>query len=224
MQLAAPTAAPVEPAVSSRKKQIATVLVIVVLQLPITGFLVRGNSFHADLVREGIFWVLALSLIIWVLRVERRPLSSIALRKPTWKTVVFGIVGAVVMVAGMAAIYTVIYPALGLSMNEPTLAAVTATPLWFRVLLSLRAAVFEEIFYRGFMIERLSELIGSHWVAALISLAMFTFAHLSGWGWAHLMIAAFGGLVLTVLYVLRRDLGCNMVAHFLTDAVGFLLA
>ena len=47
---------------------------------------------------------------------------------------------------------------LGLSTNEPTLIAVKAMPLWFRVLLILRAAVFEEIFYRGFMIERLAEL------------------------------------------------------------------
>jgi len=43
------------------------------------------------------------------------------------------------------------------------------------------------------------------------------------WGWTHLIVAGYGGLVLTALYLLRRDLAANMLAHWLTDAVGFLL-
>ena len=56
----------------------------------------------------------------------------------------------------------------------------------------------------------------------LISLLLFTAAHLSYWGWAHPLVAAFGGLVLIVLYSLR-DLGAAMLALWLTDAVGFPL-
>jgi len=37
--------------------------------------------------------------------------------------------------------------------------------------LILRAAVFEEIFYRGFVIERLTEFAGHRWLAALMSVA-----------------------------------------------------
>jgi membrane protease YdiL (CAAX protease family) len=224
MQFGGQVVAPVESARMSRKGQLAALLVIVVLQLPIGGFLVRGNTLNAQVGREGIFWVLTLFLIVWILVVERRPLRSVGLSWPTLKSVAFGIVGALGMVAGIATIYMVIFPALGLSTNEATMAAVKATPLWFRVLLILRAAVFEEIFYRGFMIERLTELTRVRWLAALISLTAFTLAHLGGWGWAHLMIAGFGGIVLTALYVFRRDLASNMIAHFLTDAVGFLVA
>jgi membrane protease YdiL (CAAX protease family) len=87
-----------------------------------------------------------------------------------------------------------------------------------------RAAVFEELFYRGFAIERVAELSGRRWLAALVSLALFTSAHLDYWGWTHLIVACSGGLVLTALYLLRRDLVTNMLAHWLTDVVGFLLA
>ena len=87
-----------------------------------------------------------------------------------------------------------------------------------------RAVVYEEIFYRGFAIERLTELTRLRWLAELISFTAFTFAHLSYWGWAHLMVAAFGGAVLTALYLLRRDLSANILAHFLTDGVGFLFS
>jgi uncharacterized protein len=90
--------------------------------------------------------------------------------------------------------------------------------------LAITAAVFEEIFYRGFTIERVAELTHLRWLAAGVSLAAFTYAHLGYWGWSHLIVAGFGGLVLTGLYLWRRDLVSNMVAHFLTDAIGFLLA
>ena len=207
----------------TRKHRWAGLLIMVVLALPFIGWLCPGDSFAAQIGREGIYWFCTLALIGFVILVERRPISSIGLQRPTWKSGVFGIAGAAAMVAGMAAIYIVIFPALGLSANEPMTASIKSMPLWFRIALVLRAAAFEEIFYRGFMIERLTELTRLRWVAALVSLGAFTLAHVNGWGWAHLMIAGFGGIVLTVLYLVRKDLACNMLAHFLTDAVAFLV-
>jgi len=212
-----------EPAKPSSLSLFGTILILVIFQLPLGRYLALGDTFGAEVAREGVFWGLTVLLVSYILFFERRPLSSIGLIQPTWKTVAFGVIGAFAMVAGMTLIYLVLFPMFGLSTNEPTMIAVKAMPLWFRVVLILRAAVFEEIFYRGFMIERLAEFTRLRWLAALISLTAFTLAHLSGWGWAHLMVAGFGGAILTGLYLLRRDLGSNMIAHFLTDGVGFLL-
>jgi membrane protease YdiL (CAAX protease family) len=199
-----------------------TILILIVFQLPLGRYLAPGNSFAAQIGAEVVFGALTLILVLHVLFVEGRPISSVGLVRPTWKTAAFGVAGALAMVAGIALIYIVVFPALGLSANEPAMSAVKSMPFWFRVLLIVRAAVFEEIYYRGFMIERLAELTHLRWIGALISLVAFTFAHLSGWGWAHLLVAGFGGAVLTGLYLLRRELVANMMAHFLTDAVGFL--
>ena len=87
----------------------------------------------------------------------------------------------------------------------------------------LRPLMGEEVLFRGYPIERIEELNGSRWVAGIVSCAAFTYAHLSYWGGAQLVIAAFGGIVLTVLYVWRRDLPSNMLAHFIADGTGFLL-
>jgi membrane protease YdiL (CAAX protease family) len=125
--------------------------------------------------------------------------------------------------AGLALVYLVVIPALGLPVEEEQMGEVKALPLWLRIGLVTRAAVFEELYYRGFAIERIAELTGRRWIAALLSLAVFTLAHLGYWGWTHLLVAGVGGLVLTVLYLLRRDLASNMLAHWLTDGVGFLL-
>lgn len=207
----------------SRLRQATTILILIIIQLPLTGYLAPGEGLAAEVRREGVFWALTFFLLAYVRFAERRPLSSIGLKQPTWKSFGFGLAGALVLVAGFAFIYMIIFPALGLPMNESQMAAVKSMPLWFRFLLILRAAVFEEIYYRGFAIERLAEITGLRWLASLISILAFTLAHLGYWGRAHLIVAAFGGVVLTVLYLFRRDLNTNMIAHLLTDGIGFLL-
>ena len=59
--------------------------------------------------------------------------------------------------------------------------------------------------------------------AGLVTCALFTLAHLTGWGWEQTLIAGAAGIVLTLLYLWRRDLIANMIAHWITDAVPFLL-
>jgi membrane protease YdiL (CAAX protease family) len=86
----------------------------------------------------------------------------------------------------------------------------------------LRAAVFEEVCYRGYTIERVQELSGSRVLAFVVSVAGFTLAHAGYWGWGALLIPAFGGVIFAALYLWRRDLTCNMIAHFVADGVGFL--
>jgi uncharacterized protein len=206
----------------SQKRIAATVLVLVILQLPF-GDLVPGSGIAPQIAREALFWVMTLLLLVYILFIEKRSLSSIGLRRPTWKSFVFGLAAALIMVGGAAVIYLAVFPALGLSPNEAGLRAVQTTPLWFQALVVVRAPIFEEIYYRGFMIGRLTEMTGVRWLAALISLMAFTFAHLSYWGWTTLIVVAFQGAILTMLYVLRRDLGANILAHFVLDATSFLL-
>jgi membrane protease YdiL (CAAX protease family) len=44
------------------------------------------------------------------------------------------------------------------------------------------------------------------------------------WGWGHLLIGGFAGVILTLLYIWRRNLWVNMIAHFVPDAIGLLLS
>ena len=207
---------------NSRMWVVTTALVLVIFQLPL-GHLVRGENLAAQAGREVIFWALTLILVSYILLIERRPLSSIGLKWPTWKSVVFGLISAVVMVGGSVIIYLVVFPALGLQANEGGLQVLQSMPFWFQTALIVRAAVFEELYYRGFAIERLMEITGFRWLAPLISLAAFTFAHLNYWGWANLIAIAFEGAILTALYLFRRDLASNMIAHFFVNAASFLL-
>lgn len=172
---------------------------------------------------EWIWWALFAAVLLYVLAIERRSLRTIGFGRVTWKSLVFGIAGAVVALVGIGLIFAFVMPVLQPKGYAHGMNAILHLPLWYRVYLVTRAAVVEETLFRGYGIERLIDLTGNRWIAGAVSWAVFTCAHLSYWGWGALIVAGYGGLVLTLLYLWRRDLVCNMIAHWLTDGAGFLL-
>ena len=176
------------------------------------------------LTREAIWWCLALAILLWLTLIERLPLTSIGFCRPTWKTVAFAVLAAIAVTAVMVIEFAVIIPMLHLS-RDVIIAKqqeILRTPYWYRVLLVLRAAVVEEIIYRGYMIEKVRQLTGSAALAVIVSVAVFAFAHLRGWGPSHLLATADSGAIFSLIYIRLRDLPSNILAHFLTDATAFL--
>ena len=99
---------------------------------------------------------------------------------------------------------------------------VAAVPVALRIALVLTAAICEEFGYRGFGIEELAHLIGSRWLAGLLSLILFTVSHFGLYGFsAALIVPGVIGAVLTVLYLWRRNLPACMLMHAIID--GFFL-
>ena len=173
---------------------------------------------------EAFFWALGAAVVLCVLIVERRPLSSIGWNGISWKTFAFGALGAVATLAFAGAVVMFCLPLMHLQMNSEALKKLAALPYGLRFAMVLRAGVVEEILFRGYGIERLRELTGNKYVAGAITLVLFSVAHLSHWGIAQIAVAGAAGFVLTALYLWRRDLATNMVAHFLVDGSQLLLS
>ena len=176
--------------------KLSAILLIGVVLAPLGSWLFPGVALPSLVGREAVFWALTAVIVAYVLFVERRPLASVSWNAARWSSILVGLAAAVLTIAGMAVIYLAVFPALGLSQADGD-PVVLHAPHWFMAGLVLRAAIFEELFFRGFMIERLSEITGSRWLAAALSLTAFTISHLGGWGPAHLIVAGFGGLMLT---------------------------
>lgn len=199
---------------------LALFAVLMIVRKPVLGT-VPGD---ADAIGEIFMWGLFALILFWVMRVEQRPLASIEFKRPDWRTIVFGVIGAVLALAAFVITLRLVLPVLGLHMNMAESGKIAAHSTPFKLILVLRAALLEETLFRGYGIERLTELTGSKWLAGAVTLVAFALAHVTAWGWPQVIMAGAAGLVLTLLYVIRRDLGCNILAHFLTDAVGIFLA
>ena len=171
---------------------------------------------------ELFIWACAGAVLLFVVWVERRPLSSIGFRTPSPADGLIAIAAGVLILACLALLSYIVFPALGWNESRQ-MGKIAAMPYWLNVLIVVRAAVSEEILFRGYAIERLQGLTGSRIIAAALPCAIFTLDHVGFWGWPHVFIAGVAGIVLTLLYLWRRNLWVNILAHFLVDAAAFLL-
>jgi membrane protease YdiL (CAAX protease family) len=199
--------------------------VLLSLGLPtLFAFLQREGKRQAMNIRRHLLtmWGCCLAVLAWVLLREQRPLASIGI---VWDNYLAWLIGAALGVTVLASsVLSVIQASKGgkAALPEDSEAGLTrlmATPVWSRWAVVVTAGVTEEILFRGYPIERLAELTGSLWLAALIPLAVFTLAHLSGWSLGHLVGVLFGGGLLTGLYLWQRDLIACMIAHALIDSL-----
>jgi uncharacterized protein len=153
---------------------------------------------------------------------ERQPLTSIGFPTPNLGGILVGIAGGITILAGLAAIYYVVFAALHVN-EDQKMNQLMSTPFWWCFISVIRAAVSEEVLFRGYAIERMRELTGSIRIASVISCVIFALGRVDPWGWGHLLIAGFAGTILTLLYLWRRNLWVSMAAHFIVDGTVALL-
>jgi membrane protease YdiL (CAAX protease family) len=174
---------------------------------------------------EAIWWIYVAAILLYVRKIERRLLSSIGFRTPGISNIALGACAGLLITAVLGAMYFVVLPALHLNdsmASTSNAGALMATPFWWRFISTIRAAVTEEVLFRGYAMERIEELSGSRTVAVVVSCVIFTLAHVSSWGWSHELFVAVGGLAFSLLYLWRRNLWVNIIAHFIVDAVSVL--
>lgn len=168
--------------------------------------------------RETLIWLIAAALLFLIRRGEGLPFRSIGLgTSPWWKSILWGLVIAVVCSA--FAILLIKLTGYG---HGPGAAAFDKLPLGLVTMIVLRAGIVEELFYRGYAIERLQALGLGRFLSAAIPLVIFAFAHWTG-GAANILIALVLGAILAGFYLWRRDLVANIIGHFLVDFVGNVL-
>ena len=134
-----------------------------------------------------------------------------------------GVVGSVVLIALFMATQ-VLLQLLGLGLSKSAALDFTQIPVWLILAMALRAGVVEEILFRGYAVTRLESLTGRTWIAALLSLAAFVVLHATSWSAGHLIFVAVAGGALTLMYVWKRDLAANIIAHTLVDVAGLMMA
>ena len=189
----------------------------IALRLAFRAFGASG-SITADLWREFAVWTMAAFLIVLVRYGEGLPLSSIRLGTVPWRQslrhgcILAGLCGGTAWVV-------IQFTGYG---HGPGSAEFNKMPIWFETLAVIRAGIVEELFFRGYAIERLESIGCSGVLAGAIPLLIFAGTHWNG-GIPNVIIAFVVGLVITVFYLWRRDLMANMIGHGLSDFLGLVL-
>lgn len=205
---------------TDRKIQSWTIagLTIAFLGIPAITTAFRPLALVSDqwvVVREIAILALTAALLWIVVRKEGKPLSSIGLTfdRPL-RAVGMGLVYTVLFILLLLGLLA-IYQALGVRYGE---GASIARALPVTLLTVVRAGISEEIFYRGYLLERLAGLSGSKWVASIVSVAAFAGFHYSQ-GWPGIVLAGVLGAAMTGLYWRKRALLPLIVAHFMVDFI-----
>ena len=194
---------------------------IALFGIPAVNLIFKAGGFtrsadNAIIVRE--LAILALvALLLWIVRGrERLPLSSIGLRRqPIGHAILWTFVAMVAFAAALFFCLGLLLPSLGLTYGSQGAPAVS---LLVTTLVVMRAGIAEEIFYRGFAIERIEALTGSRALAAIVPLILFGAFHFSQ-GIAGVLISFFVGAAATAIYLWKRNLTILIAAHFTLDFV-----
>jgi membrane protease YdiL (CAAX protease family) len=168
-------------------------------------------------------WIFAsLLMFFWVPKVEHRKLSSIGFKGFRWKYVLISCIAYV--------IYFVISLGAELGLQSAGLQGLRGlTPLLkgynFLILLGLflTGTFVEEIIYRGYIIERVTELAGHRWVAGIVSWLTFTLVHLRFFGVGATIEVAIIAAILVTLYIKTKCIWPSIIMHGINDIFGFLI-
>ena len=164
-------------------------------------------------------WLNLAAVIGIVLFAEKLPVTSIGLKRPRWWTVPLGLLAGAIILAFSGITVSL----LKASPSKHLAEFLTSLPFVVRVVIVITAGVFEETLFRGYALERLATAFDSKWIAGGITVALFTLAHLPAVGFEHLLPIFIVSTFITLLYLWRRDLVVNVIAHTTIDGIGLLL-
>jgi len=175
------------------------------------------------LTREISILLLTLLFLYWMIRIEKQPLSSIGLHNRHWgKSVLLAIIGlfACFVVGGLVLfIFNKAGVEFGQGKEAERFSAISPAVIFLMV---LRAGLVEEVFYRGYLMERLEKISGKWIVYFLFPLIFFALWHYRQ-GLPGIIISFSLGTVLAFMYWKKRDLKANFMTHFLADFIPNLL-
>ena len=184
----------------------------------VAGLFYPTPTLTATLWKESLIWLCVVVLFVIIRRGERLPLSSINIGTRSAKSSILWGGLLTVLCAVVAVVVVRLTHFKGGELGQ----VLSKLPVWLVLLVVVRAGVVEELFYRGYAIERLQALGLNRYLAGIIPLLIFGFAHLTN-GWANVVLALALGFVLMAVYLWRRDLVANMIGHFLVDFISVVL-
>jgi membrane protease YdiL (CAAX protease family) len=168
-------------------------------------------------------WLLFLGLIgLWLPRVEKRPLSSVGFRGFRFRHLTLGALAYLVYLV-LSAGSSFLIEAAGLDSIRSLTPEIGSLQPATLVVLFLTGTVVEEVFYRGYLIERMTLLTRKRWLAGSLSWLLFSLVHLRFFGVGPTLDVSVLSAVLVILYLKEDNVWPCIVMHGMNGAFAYLL-
>lgn len=165
-----------------------------------------------------LFWLVG----EWIPKVEKKDVASVGLGRFKRRHLVWGVlVYLLVLVASSLSGFVLQYVGLpSLRSLQPLIKGYGFATLFG---LFLTGTFLEEVFYRGYLIERMTVLTRHRWVAAFVSWLLFTLVHLKFFGLGPTIDTSVISAALVLLYLKEKSIWPCIVVHGINDALAFLI-
>lgn len=171
-----------------------------------------GVTFAYSGPQLSIVWktLAGLFIVAYIVWIEKLSLSSIGLRWPsehdvTWAFYFWGIS------MGYYWVINRFFPQ-GESIGEQLI--IQLHPVVVAGII-ITSAVVEEIFFRGYLVERCAGITGRVWIGTVVSFCIFLIPHITFFGYSWLFYHGIKTVLIYVLYLWKRNLPAVMLFHLL---------
>lgn len=179
------------------------------------------GEIRARLSNEAPRWLYASTALFLALRWQRCAPAVLGLRKPDARTVLVGVLGCVLAFA-LAVGAKLALRGWPQPPDDPAaIARMVHGSLAYAAIMAVGAGFVEESLYRSILITEVTRLTRRPVLSVFLSGVAFVTAHGLTYNWVQLSMAAMATIALSVIYVWRRDLAANVLAHALIDLVSF---
>jgi membrane protease YdiL (CAAX protease family) len=198
--------------------------IILILEFTTRILLLPSSPRDVDIqVALALEWVLLFLLILlWIPQVEGNTLDSIGFRGFRFRYIWLGIFTYLVyLIASIGSSF--IITALGLDpirTLQPMISAYNPATL---IGLFLTGTIVEEVFYRGYLIERLNLLINRKWIAGFISWFLFSLVHIRFFGIGPTLDVGVLSGFLVILYMKEKNLWPCIILHGINGIFVYIL-
>lgn len=168
-------------------------------------------------------WIIFLFLLTyWIPRIEKNNRESIGFGKFRWRYIWLGfVIYIVVLVVSMISGF--LLEAIGLEPIRSLQPLIKQYSPYTLVGLFITGTLVEEVFYRGYLIERIISLTGQTWLAGLVSWLTFTLVHLRFFGLGPTLDLSVMAAALVLLYLKERSIWPGIVLHGINGLFAYLI-
>jgi len=209
------------------KKWTCTIGLIIVL---VTEFTLRDvllpeqpSDVHIGIAIAGEWLIFLALLTFWIPKVEGNNSRSIGFGNFKWRHLCMGILTYIILLIAWIGSYLAL-SAIGLEGLRSLQPKIREHSFPILFSLFLTGTFLEEIFYRGYLIERLTSLTRKSWLAGITSWTAFTFVHLKFFGLGPTLDVGVLSAGLVILYLKERSIWPCILVHGINGAFSFLIA